>query len=259
MDYWRKQDPKQPIFESILWSKPDQINQTGQIGLVGGTKSTFLAVSQAWQAITNLKVQTSSVLPAELKPILKNLPNTVFADTNPSGGLSQKALPELLSLQNTTDGLLLVGDAGKNSETSLLYENFIRQVSNDKPIIITRDAIELVSNAATHIVNQDNIVLIMSFSQTQKLFRSVFYPTMLLFSMPIVKIIEALHKFTITYRLTIVLFHQNQLFIAHEGQVISTEFTKMTDIWQGILQAKIACWCVWNPQKLLEAAACATI
>lgn len=259
MDYWQKQDPKQALFEKILWSKPDQAAQAGRLGLIGGTKSTFLAVSQAWQASANLKVEVSSVLPAELKPILKTLPNAVFADTNPSGGLSQKALPDLLTLQAATDGLLLVGDAGKNSETSLLYENLVRRANTDKPIIITRDAIELVSGAFNHIVNQSNLVLIMSLSQTQKLFRSVFYPTMLLFSMPTAKLVEALHKFTVTYQPTVVMFHQNQLFIARNGQIVTTDFTKMSDIWQGVLQAKIACWCIWNPQKPLEACACAVI
>lgn len=259
MDYWRTQTTKKPLFENILWSKPDQPAQAGRIGIVGGTKSTFLAVSKAWQTISDLQVQASLVLPADLKPILKNLPGAEFSDTNPSGGLSQKALPNLLALTNNTDGILLVGDAGKNSETSLLYEKFINAVNDSPPIIIARDAIELVSGSFNRLVNLPNAVLVMSFSQTQKLFRSVFYPTMLLFSMSIPKLVEAMHKFTITYPLTIVLFHQNQLFIAHNGQVVSTDFDKMGDIWQGILPAKIACWCSWNPQKPLEATACAVI
>ncbi len=258
-DYWQVQDSKKPLFENILWSKPEQKAQAGQIGLVGGTKSSFLAVAKAHETITSLGAESSLLLPEDLKPILKTLPNVVFSTTNPSGGLAQKALPDLLTLQSSTDATLLIGDAGKNSETNLLYEIFALKASHDRPIIIARDAIELVSGSFHHIVNQPNFTLIMSFAQYQKLLRSVYYPVMLLHSMTTLKLVEALHKFTITYPLTLILFHQNQVFIANGGQVLSGDFNNPSEIWQGIIQAKITCWQSWNPQKPLEAAACAII
>ena len=259
MNYWQKQDSNKPLFEAIFWSKPEQRSQLGRLGIIGGTKTSFLAVAKAHQTVNELGPEPTLVLPEDLKPILKSLPNTVFAVTNPSGGLSQKALADFLALQAATDGLLLVGDAGKNSETNLLYENFALQLASSKPVVITRDAIELVSNSFHHLVNQPNLTFIMSFAQAQKLFRGVYYPVMLLHSMPLVKLIEALHKFTITYPPVIVLFHQNQLLIAQAGRVISVNFDQSAKIWQGILQAKIACWQIWNPQKLLEATVCALV
>ena len=252
MDYWRTQDPKKPLFENLLWSKPEQKSLAGRVGLVGGSKGVFVAVAKAHQTITELGPETSLVLPADLKPLLKTIPNVVFSTTNPSGGLANQALNDLLTLQSSTDSLLLIGDAGKNSETSLLYDQ-------TKPVVVARDAIELISGAFHHVVNQPNFTLIMSFTQAQKLFRSVYYPVMLLHSMTTLRLIEALHKFTITYRPTLVLFHQNQVFIARDGQVISSQFERASEIWQGTTQAKIVCWQTWNPQKPLEATACAVL
>jgi len=260
MEYWRIQDPKKPLFENLLWSKPEQKSLAGRVGLVGGSKGVFLAVAKAHQAITELGPETSLVLPADLKPLLKTIPNVVFSTTNPSGGLASQALSDLLTLQNSTDSLLLIGDAGKNSETNLLYENLALKISDQtKPVIVARDAIELISGAFHHVVNQPNFTLIMSFAQAQKLFRSVYYPVMLLHSMTTLRFVEALHKFTITYQPTLVIFHQNQVFIARDGQVISGQFERASEIWQGIIQAKIACWQTWNPQKPLEATTCAIL
>lgn len=260
MDYWRTQDPKKPLFDNLLWSKPEQKSLAGRVGLVGGSKGVFLAVAKAHQTITELGPEISLVLPADLKPILKTTPNVVFSTTNPSGGLSGQALSDLLTLQNSTDSLLLIGDAGKNSETNLLYENFALKIADQtKPVVIARDAVELVSGSFHHIVSQPNFTLIMSFAQVQKLFRSVYYPVMLLHSMTTLKLVEALHKFTITYQPTLVIFHQNQVFIAKDGQVITSPFERANEIWQGIIQAKITCWQTWNPQKPLEATACAVL
>ena len=260
MDYWRAQDPKKPLFENLLWSKPEQKSLAGRVGLIGGSKGVFVAVAKAHQTITELGPEVSLVLPTDLKPLLKTIPNVVFSTTNPSGGLANQALSDLLTLRSSTDSLLLIGDAGKNSETSLLYEHLALKISDQtKPVVVARDAIELINGAFHHVVNQPNFTLIMSFTQAQKLFHSVYYPVMLLHSMTTLRLIEALHKFTITYRPTLVVFHQNQVYIAHDGQVISSQFERASEIWQGIIQSKITCWQTWNPQKPLEATACAIL
>ncbi len=146
----------------------------------------------------------------------------------------------------------LIGDAGKNTETQVLYEEFIT-TNTTKPIIIARDAVDLSFNSAHKIINQANIILVMSFSQLQKLFQAVHYPIVVTHSMTNLRLVEAIHKFSLTYPINLVVFHNQQLFASANGQVISTPLTNPTELWRGAVPAKIATWCTFFPNKKIEA------
>lgn len=255
LDYWQQQTPKQPLFPDILWSKPEQRAQAGKLGLVGGHKLSFLAVANAHQTAQQIGVgEVKILLPDALKKTLGTIDGAIFGQSNPSGGLSSQSLVDLTALSHETDGLLFIGDSGKNAETQSLYEAFLRQADDQKPIIITRDAIDLVVNVVNEIITKPNLTIIASFSQLQKIFRSVYYPIVLVHSMQTSKLVEAIHKFTLTNPLTIVVFHNDQLLVARDGQVASTGFDQPTEIWQGKLPTQIASWITWNPKQPLEAA-----
>jgi hypothetical protein len=70
--------------------------------------------------------------------------------------------------------------------------------------------------------------------------------------MQLMQLVETLHKFTITYPVTIVTFHQNQLIVAHAGQVSTTQFEEPMAIWRGITATRAACYLLWNPKKPFE-------
>ncbi len=251
LDYW--QDQKKPLFPDLIFSKPETKAQAGHLGLIGGNKLGFLAVAKAHQTASAAGIgQISLVLPVDLKNSLKQIPQTVFAAANPSGGLAKEALADLQTLYQQTGAILMIGDAGKNTETQVLYEEFVT-TNTDKPIIIARDAVDLSLNSAHKIIDQDNIVLVMSFSQLQKLFQTVHYPIVITHSMTNLRIVEAIHKFSLTYPITLVVFHNQKLFSARNGRVVSTDFTNPTEIWQGITPAKIATWCTFFPNKKIEA------
>lgn len=259
LSYWKQQNEKEPLFPDILWSKPEQKNIAGKLGIVGGNSLGFAAVANAYKAASDAGIgEVKLVLPESLKKSLGSLPGVEFAPTNPSGSLGKDALPQLKALNKETDGLLLIGDAGRNNETQTLYETFLREVSNH-PITISRDAIDLLMGVMNEIVIRDNILLVLSFSQLQKIFQAVYYPIVLIHSMQNTKLVEALHKFTISNQVSIVVFHDDLLIIASRGEVVSSQFTHPTDIWQGKTAAQIACWFTWNPLRPLEAAATAII
>ena len=73
--------------------------------------------------------------------------------------------------------------------------------------------------------------------------------------MQLMQLVESLHKFTITYPVTIVTFHQNQLIIAHDGNIITQEFDQPMAIWRGITASRAASYLLWNPKQPLEAIA----
>ena len=87
-------------------------------------------------------------------------------------------------------------------------------------------------------------------SQLQKMLRTMYYPKVITLSMPMNQLIEALHKFTLSSGLSIVSFHEGQIVVARDGQVISedigdTEYTQIT-LWDGGLAARTAVLSLWN-------------
>lgn len=260
MNYWKQQNEKEPLFPDVLWSKPEQKNIAGTLGIVGGNSLGFAAVANAYKTANDTGIgEIKLVLPDSLKKPLGTLSGVEFVPTNQSGSLSKDALPQLKVLASETDGLLLIGDAGRNQETQTLYETFVRELPNNRPLTISRDAIDLLMSVMHELVIRDNVLLVLSFSQLQKIFQTLYYPIVLVHSMQNIKLVEALHKFTVSNQATVAVFHDDLLIIASKGEVTSSQFTHQTDIWQGKTAAQIACWFIWNSLRPLEAATTAIV
>lgn len=252
--YWRKQTPGKPLFPDIEWSKPEMRSQAGRLGIIGGNKLGFAGVAEAYSAALGAGVGEARVLLPDVlrKTIPPTITDTVFAATNPSGSLAKDALTEMRVLGAWASGVLMVGDAGRNSETAIVYEDFLRDY--DGPLTITRDAVDLIKNSSQTIVERPDTLLVVSFAQLQKLFQSVYYPKILTFSMQLASLVEALHKFTITYPVAIMVLHKDYLIVARGGDVTTTEWQNPMAIWRGSVATKAASYWLWNPKTPLEAA-----
>ena len=251
-DYWRQQESGKPLFSDVLWSKPERRDAAGKLAIVGGNVHGFAAVAAAYQTALQTGVGEVKVI---LPDVLKNngLPaNCTFAPTNPSGGLAAQALAELNAAADWANLVLFIGDNGQNSETAGLFEGFLSKQTSisasagDKPVVLTRDAVDLIKNAAENVLNRPNTHLIVSLSQLQKLCKNVYYPRVITFGQGVKQIAETLHKFTITYPCTITLWHANNLFVAHAGQVVTQQFNQPTRVWSGEVATREAVWQIWN-------------
>lgn len=250
--YWKKQTADKPLFVDIEWSKPEQLSHRGKLGLIGGNKLGFTSVAENYQAAIKAGVgKVQVLLPDDLK---KSIPSTMldvkFGPSNPSGGLSKDAISEMKALGDWSDGILMIGDTGQNSETSILYEYFIH--SYNGPLTITRDAFDLIKNDAHNLVDRPNTLLVLSFAQVQKLFQAVYYPKVLLFNMQLTNFVEAIHKFTITYPICLAVLFKDNLIVACDGKVTTTPFENPMQIWRGITATNAAIYWLWNPKKPLE-------
>lgn len=253
--YWQKQSSTKPLFPDIEWSRPEQRSHAGKLAIIGGNKLGFAAVNDAYRVAEDLKAgNIRAILPDALKrAIPNNITETIFIPSNSSGGFSREALPELVAASLWADICIVVGDTGRNSETAMALERLL--TTQTSHLVITRDAFELLRPVLQSVVDRPKTTLVLSFAQLQKLFQGVYYPKILSFSMQLMQLVEALHKFTITYPVTIVSFHQGQLLVAHDGQVVTQEFAEPMLIWRGITATRAACYLLWSPTKPLEAIA----
>lgn len=251
--YWHRQQPGKSLYPDIEWNKPEQRGHAGKLGIIGGNKLGFVAVGDAYgQALSAGIGQVRVLLPDMLKKSVPSvITDVIYGASNPSGGLSRDAGTEMHALGVWADAILLIGDAGKNSETAIVYEDFIRAYSGQ--LTITRDAIDLLQNTPDLVVERENTLLVVSFAQLQKLFSKVYYPKILTFSMQLQQLVETLHKFTITYPVTVMTFHQNHIIIASGGQVATTPWDNPMSIWKGSVATYAAAYWLWNPKKPLEA------
>ena len=253
--YWTTQTSTKPLYPDIEWNKPERRDQAGRLGIVGGNKAGFAGVANAYSTVLDAGVgEVRVLLPAVLKKAIPTvITDTVYAPANPSGGLSQDAEAEFRALAGWACGLLFVGDAGRNSETAILYETILRET--DIPITLTRDAIDLVKNSSHILVERPQTLIVASFAQAQKLFQSVYFPKMLTFSLPLMQVVDIMHKFTISYPVTMAVLHKDHIILAHGGQVITQAWDSPMRIWRGETAARMASYWLWNPNKPLESIA----
>lgn len=252
--YWQKQSSTKPLFPDIEWNKPEQRAHAGKLAIIGGNKLGFVAVRDAYEVATDLGAgQIRAILPDVLKrTVPASVADAVFLPSNPSGGFSRQALPDFGAACAWADLCLLIGDAGRNSETAMAFESLLE---GNGHIMITRDAVDLMLPAMARVVDRSDTTLVVSFAQLQKVLQSVYYPRIISFSMQLLQLVEALHKFTITYPVTIVTFHHSQLIVASAGTVVTQEFDQPMAIWRGITAARGATYLLWNQHKPLEAIA----
>lgn len=252
-DYWQKQQPGKPLYDDVLWSKPERRDQAGRLTIVGGNSRGFWSVAAAYQVARRTGVgEIRVIMPDSLKAKLPaqvrlQMDDLLLVPSNPSGGMALAAEKCLDVAAGWSGQMLFIGDSGANSETAQLLQKFIADEAYlDITVTVARDAVDLVIYDAESLLNRPKCCLVVSLAQFQKLARAVFYPRIITFSQGIRQVAETLHKFTITYSATIVLFHDDNLIAAHGGRVVSQAFSEAMRVWNGEVPTRAAAWQVWQ-------------
>ena len=257
--YWKQQSIDKPFSPDFEWNKPEQRSQRGKLSIIGGNKLGFSGIAESFSvAMKSGAGEVKILLPDSLRSIIpKTMPDVNFTSSTTIGSFSKDSYRDMLAIGDWSNLTLLPGDSGRNSETALVYSDFIQKYTG--PLVITRDAIDLIKNDTDIIINRQNTTLVASFAQMQKIFQTVYYPKVLTFSMQLIHLVEALHAFTITYPAAIVTFHRETLVIAHNGEVVTTKWNNPVQIWKGSLASKIAVYQMWTPSNILSATASAIL
>lgn len=252
MDYYTKLN-KNP-YEDLSWNIPEQ--KQGILYIYGGNSQSFnteIRVAEKAAKDYPLK-EIKNIFPASLQKNLPPVDNFIFMPATESGSLAKSE--ELINSINIADFNIFLGDFSKNSITIDAITNACTKV--EKPTIIARDSVDLITeNNIEELLQNDNNIIFATTAQLQKIFHAVYYPKIITLSQPIMQIIEALHKFTISYTSTLVIFNNGQLLVAKDGQVfgIPLELTKYSPLtlWSGEILTKIAIYNIYNPNNLLKA------
>ena len=254
-DYWQKQKQK-PLFPEVDTWQPEQRRFAGKLLIIGGNKGAFFSVAKAMETANKMGVgEVRVLLPDSLRGQLPKAPEIYFAKAEASGAFGKAAMAEMMAQLEWAESVLIVGDIGKNAETSVVFANFMKHC--DKPVVMSRDAVDVLTpDAMNWGMREQPTMIFLTISQLQKLLRTLYYPKVITLSMPMNQLIETLHKFTLSYSLTLVTFHEGQVVIARDGQVISeeigdTEYTQLS-LWDGKIQSRSAVLALWNREQPVE-------
>ena len=251
--YWHRQINK-PLFPELEWNKPERRDQAGNLLIVGGHLHSLGAPAAAFANVRQTGLGNIKIaLPDKTKRLVgQTLPEALFLPSTVTGELSHKGEAELLDHAIWASGILLAGDNGRNSETTILFESILRGYQD--LIVITRDAVDALSNNPAQMIERERTTLVVSFAQLQTLIKNYNEPNALSFTMDLVKLVNFLHGFTAKTKSSIVTLHQNQIIVATKGQVSTTKLTgDEPKHWRLNFACLAGCYQTWNPLTAFEA------
>jgi hypothetical protein len=251
--YWQRQTKGKPLYPDLLWSRPENKAFAGRLLIVGGNAQGFMAPADAYRFANEAGIGISRVLvPNALqKTLSKIFPEIEFAPSTPSGSFGQAAFAEVFDAAIWSEGVLLAGDFGRNSETAIMLEQFLDKY--DGPVTVTKDAVDYMISGPVTIYLRPSTIFVLSMSQLQKLGISAHYPTAFTLSMDIVRLVEHLHEFTKRFPLTIITKHFQTIVIASDGIITTTKLETDAKIWRLETAAHTATWLIQNPSQQLKA------
>jgi hypothetical protein len=254
-DYWKRQS-KTALFPEVDTWQPEQRRFAGKLLIIGGNKGAFYAAAKAMETANKMGVgEVRVLLPDSLRGKLPKIPEIYFAKAEASGAFGKASMADMWEHLAWAEAVLIAGDLGRNAETSVAFAEFMKHC--DKPITIARDGVDvLIPDVMNWGMRDEKTTLFLTMPQLQKLLRTLYYPKVITLSMPMNQLIETLHKFTLSYPLTFVTYHEGQIVIARDGQVISEELAdtdySQISLWDGSLQARVAVLSLWNREFAQE-------
>lgn len=252
-DYWFKQTVTSPLFPELIWSRPENRQLAGKLLIIGGNLHSFASPAKVFHEALIAGVGFARVLlPDAIKTLFGSRPNVMdmeFAPSTPSGSFAISALENFISLSQWADGVLLAGDIGQNSETTVLLEKFISKYSGQ--LTMAGDSIDCLTNAFLQILQRDQTTLVLSLAQLQRLVMQVHFTKPITSTMDLLRLVEALHEFTDIYPINIVVKYDQTTLVAVNKQVSSTKLTD--NDWEVKTAALVAVWWLQNPDQTFKA------
>lgn len=250
-EYWLRQSSENLLFQDILWSRPESKATSGKLAVIGGHGHGFGAPGIAYGAALESGVGVCRVLlPDAVKKVVRGiLPDADFAPSTPSGSFAKAALSDIVSVAQWADAALLAGDVGRNSETAILLENFVQ--SYHGLLTITHDAADYFRETPLQLADREDTLLVLSLSQLQKYFINTPTLTPITYSMTTPQLVEALHDYTKQHPACIITKHNDLIFVASNGQVVTQKYEEK--IWRVKTAARASVFWLQNPTKQFEA------
>lgn len=250
--YWFKQTDK-PLFPELEWSRPENRSQAGKLLIIGGTGYEFQAPANAYGDALDAGIGTAKVLlPDSMQKVVRDIfPEAEFGPSTPSGSFASNSLAQFCDLARWSDGVLFPGNFGRNSETTVLLENFLDKYEGQ--VALTKDAADLICQQPISALHRPDTLLVLAMGQLRQLGNASHFPRAFTTDMGLVPLVEALHEFTKRFAVHITTRYENQYVVAVNGQVSTTPVKGEKAVWRLEAASSASVWWLQNPTKPFEA------
>ncbi len=252
MDYWTQY--KKDVDLGIDFERPDQKRMAGRLLILGGHANSFFVVSNVLNIAEREEVgEVKAFMPDSLSEKIPNNDKVVFLPSDKSGSFSKTAIDPMLDNLEQTDAAIVIGDMGKNAETVKFLDELLTKSTKD--VLLVRDAADLAltGDNVEDWLEKDNIILFLSVAQFKKLLKTIYYPKVINLTVPVVQLVEIMHKFTLSYNITLAIPYSGLIIFAKNGEVLSirmdqTKYDALT-VFNGELVVKMMKLKMWNVGK----------
>ncbi len=244
---WLKQT-ENSLFPDLLWSRPENKRHAGKLLIIGGNSHGFLAVGATFSAAQQAGAgSVRVVLPNSLeKTLRKTFPEAEFAPSTPSGSFARLALDTALKSTEWADGVLLAGNFGKNSETSIFIESFLDKYSG--PLCVAGDSLDYFLQNPSDLTHRTNTTICATISQLQK----IAHPQVVIKqTADLIQILDVLSIYSTDINASIVTQQANQIIVAYQAKISTTSIDK--EVALSDIAAYTSVWQIQQPGKAFEA------
>lgn len=249
---WQKQNKAEPLFPDLLWSRPENKKYAGKLLIIGGQAGEFQSISAAYSFAKEAGAGYIRLLmPDSLRKITESIDGAEFAPSNKSGGFAKTALAQFFDLSEWADHVLLAGDFGKNSETTVILDGFL--LKGPRAITISQNALGSIGIDFAQLV-QMPLTLVVDRNVFQKIGKAIGTHVPITSLTTYENMGEIIQNISSSSKAKLVIIDEEHIWAAIKGEVISTR-SKPVDI--NALSSYCAVWLMQNPAKPLEALAIA--
>lgn len=250
-DYWQKQDSGKPLFPDILWEKPERRDLAGKLLVVGGSGGGIHDIAQAFEVSKEAGIgEVRALVPESIKKLTKHIEGIDYLPATATGNFAHTGSEQLLLMSSQVDGVLMPGNIGRNSETAMLLADLLR--SYNGKLCATKDAVDALYGEATNLLKRQDTLLVVSFAQLQRLAREVKSPVAFRSDMDFMFFLERMHEFSLKHQAMIITKHHDQILLAIDGKVISTERKDLSELWCVDIASKAMTFWLHHPKQPLE-------
>lgn len=249
---WYKQSEK-PLFEDLLWSRPENKRYAGKLLIIGGQTGEFAQVAKAYEAASKTGAGGLRILlPESLRKVAQMIPEVEFAPANKSGSFAKTALAQWFDASEWSDHVLLAGDLGKNSETTTIIDGFL--LRGNRPVTLNLNSISSTGIVWGQLAKLSRATLVINRNLLQKLGTASGLTVPVQSTTPNDRLAEIIHEISQGNQANLVIQDEDMIWAAIGGDIVST---KAKSIDNTALSAACAVWLMQNPNKPLEALATA--
>lgn len=225
-DYWLRQN-EGPLFEDLLWSRPQNKKNAGSLLILGGHVHNLMAPIKAYETAINNGIGSARVvMPDAVPESVSAGDEVVTVQSSHSGGISKDSIDDIRKMLAEVDVALWPGAVGGDSETTQLLDSLIQ--SESITTVLTGDSLDNLLKSDV-LLKRKSTHLVLTLAQLRSLGTVIKLDNAIVSDIQLTNLVDTLGRLSEDYQADLTTLHENQLVVASGGLVSTTKLDEGLD------------------------------